>query len=191
MNHIIYLHGFGSSPNSTKVAALAKHFNVFAPNVPYTFDIDFLDHQIKKFLLTTNVGDKVYFCGTSLGGFFAAYLSNRYDSKALVINPSVDPYSDLQKYIGPNINFNTGEPFLLTKEEVDTFNGITLNPENVTAIICTKDEIVDSLKSREVFKDAELIDSSDHQFNDINKIVVTLQKMFDSAECDNLSEGDF
>lgn len=191
MNHVIYFHGFGSSPNSTKVNELAKHFNVFAPNVPYSFDVEFLDHQIRKFLLTTNVGDKVYFCGTSLGGFFASYFNHQYDGRALVINPSVDPYNDLQKYIGENVNFNTGEKFVLTKEDVDTFKDVSLNAENVKAIICVRDEVVDVVKSIAMFKNAELIESDDHQFTDTYKIITTLQKMFDDKKCDNLSNGEF
>lgn len=53
------------------------------------------------------------FVGSSLGGFYANILAERYASKAVLINPAVRPYELLRDYLGPQENDTTGEKFTL------------------------------------------------------------------------------
>ena len=56
------------------------------------------------------------FVGSSLGGFYATWLAERYDAKAVMINPSVRPFTDLERYLGPQRNLYTGEEYELTRD---------------------------------------------------------------------------
>jgi hypothetical protein len=197
MNHVIYFHGFASSPNTNKVAELQQHFSVFAPSVPHSYGHDQLITQVKNYLSEhVNVGEKVVFCGTSLGAYFAAYMGHLFDAPALVINPSVDPYIDLQKFQGINTNYSTGENFELSQKDIDSFRGNSLDDIGVddnqsVAIVCSGDSIVDPVRAVSLFKNTKLVNSDDHRFIDTEMIVSELKLMFDSPSRDNFSEGDF
>ncbi len=39
---------------------------------------------------------------SSIGGYYATYLSNKYNLKTVLINPSVSPYTTTTKYLGEN-----------------------------------------------------------------------------------------
>ena len=45
-------------------------------------------------------GCALTFVGSSLGGFYATYLAERYAARAVLINPSVRPFDDLERYLG-------------------------------------------------------------------------------------------
>jgi predicted esterase YcpF (UPF0227 family) len=38
--------------------------------------------------------------GSSLGGYYATYLGELFDSKVSLLNPAIEPARDLEKYIG-------------------------------------------------------------------------------------------
>ena len=195
MKHVIYFHGFASSPKSSKAIELAKHFSVFVPSVPYVMDDERLVQEIKTYLIEkVSIGDKIIFCGTSLGGFFAVRLGYAFDVPVLAINPSVDPFQDLQQYIGTNINYSTREEFILTAADVGSFCDESLcdvEDYNVTALVCKNDPVIPAERSIQFFEKVEVIDSDDHQFNDDQKIIDTLNDMFDNGPVDNFCEGDF
>ena len=63
------------------------------------------------------------FVGSSLGGFYATWLAERYDAKAVMINPSVRPFTDLERYLGPQRNLYTGEAYELTRDALCGIGG--------------------------------------------------------------------
>jgi hypothetical protein len=114
MTILVYLHGFASSGNSTKVKSIRESFpdhTVIAPNMSHLANRTKLQLQtLVERLIAEHSGD-VLLIGTSLGGFWADCLSLKYELKALVINPSTTPHLTLRKYIGQTIEDITwGEP---------------------------------------------------------------------------------
>jgi len=84
---IIYLHGFRSHyQNSSKVKYLK---NRFGENF-----ISYLENlrKIVKDILTKYVREQKMFIGTSLGGFYANFLSNLFSGHTLLINPIIKPH---------------------------------------------------------------------------------------------------
>jgi len=56
--------------------------------------------------------------GSSLGGFLATWLSERYDIPAVLVNPAVRPYELLQDYIGEQVNPYTHERYQLDADDI-------------------------------------------------------------------------
>ena len=42
--------------------------------------------------------------GSSLGGFYATHLAERFGVRAVLINPAIRPYEDLQPFAGRQLN---------------------------------------------------------------------------------------
>lgn len=118
---VIYFHGFASSPNGSKVDMLREAgFTVFAPEIDIDPDVaePHLISFIREVIGAAGVGEPVVFVGTSLGGFWAARMGERFDGEAVLINPVMHPEESLKKYLGPYANYVTGEQKILTAETV-------------------------------------------------------------------------
>ncbi len=104
---IIYIHGFGGSGEGNKARAFREHFRskgvgFIAPTLSYNPElaIKTLDELIDSYK------EDVFLIGASLGGFYTLYLSQKKSvKKAVVINPSITPWSTLQRAVGYAPNF--------------------------------------------------------------------------------------
>lgn len=56
--------------------------------------------------------------GSSLGGFYSIYLSEKYNLKAVLINPSVEPWVTMKKHIGEHKNFDTSMYSLIPGKKI-------------------------------------------------------------------------
>jgi uncharacterized protein len=102
--HLLYLHGFRSSPQSVKarqVAArvLAQHPGVvwWCPQLPPS------PAEAMQTLLSGTAGwpaETTAVIGSSLGGFYARAFALQKGCRAALLNPAVFPARDLAKYIG-------------------------------------------------------------------------------------------
>lgn len=121
---IVYLHGFASSGTSAKVDALRERFgkdSVIAPDLP--FDpvevVSLVDKIVADFIVNRKSGEKLIFVGTSLGAFYANYFGHMYDCPIVLINPSGNPSETLKARLGPNVNYTTGEEFMVSIAHLD------------------------------------------------------------------------
>jgi len=108
---IIYIHGFSSHGYGAKARALREYYadkeEVFmAPSLSYVPE---LAMQTLEELIS--VCDDVKLIGSSLGGYYAMYLAEKYDLKAVLINPAVYPYNTLSRMLGQAANFYDGSFF--------------------------------------------------------------------------------
>ena len=87
------------------------------------------------------------FVGSSLGGFYATWLAERYDTNAVMINPSVRPFTDLERYLGPQRNLYTGEAYELTREHFAELFALRVEritrPQRYLLLVQTGDEVLD------------------------------------------------
>jgi len=121
---IVYLHGFASSGTSSKVDALRERFgeqNVQAPDLPFDpLEVQSLVHGIvSEFVANRKPDEKLVFVGTSLGAFYANYFGHVYDCPIVLVNPSGNPSETLKERLGPNVNYRTGEEFLVSVAHLD------------------------------------------------------------------------
>ncbi|MBA1202886.1 esterase [Pseudomonas capeferrum] len=117
---ILYIHGFNSSPLSTKArqlvavmqqAGLSDHLRV--PS---------LHHHPRQAMrqLEASIAElgAPLLVGSSLGGYYATHLAERHGLKALLINPAVSPHRLFDGQLGTQRNFYSGETWELTLDHV-------------------------------------------------------------------------
>ena len=66
----------------------------------------------------SELNGRVALVGSSLGGFYAAYASERFGMRAVLVNPSAHPYQRMQMYRGSNENPYSGERYELDDSDV-------------------------------------------------------------------------
>ena len=104
VTHLLYLHGFRSSPHSFKARMLAAWLAAHRPDV--TWWCPQLPASPREAIELAKRGtadwprDGQAVLGSSLGGFYATVLAERWGCPAVVMNPAVDPARDLAAYIG-------------------------------------------------------------------------------------------
>ena len=161
---IIYLHGFNSSSKSRKAQILKKSKLVRSlgieivlidlPNSPKKAIL-----QIEK-IIVKNL-KKVSLLGSSLGGLYATFLSDKYNLKSVTINPVVPSHLiDMKPLIGEHVNFHNNEKYEFSKE---MFNDLLFlkvkklkNPLNHFCFIKLNDEVIDQKEAIKYFAKGNL-----------------------------------
>lgn len=148
---LIYLHGFNSSPQSRKAtlceAYLAAHHSDVKMLVP-TLPIDPLSAvaEVAKIIEEQSLLSQVGLIGSSLGGYYALYLAERYGLKAVLVNPALMPYKLLVDYLGINVNQYTGMTYELQPRHIDDLLSLQTKapslPKNVFVVTQTGDEVL-------------------------------------------------
>src|SRR4051812_38422900 len=112
---MIYLHGFNSAGSSSTAQKLKKILpDIITPTINY-YSPDSANSQIKTLIESLFIEDKdIVLIGTSLGGFWALYFAQQYKLRCIVNNPSIKPWKTLERYIGLNKNFETGEEIIFS-----------------------------------------------------------------------------
>jgi uncharacterized protein len=151
---IVYLHGFRSSPASEKAQRLAAAVAALPASRRPRLHIPELVHGptraiagIVEWLRHDDHATGLAFVGSSLGGFYATHLAERYVARAVVINPAVRPYDDLQPYVGMQTNLYTGAMFEVLPEHFDELRALRVpritHPERYFLLAETGDEVLD------------------------------------------------
>ena len=117
---LVYLHGFNSSPQTVKGRKLAAA--AAALSEPPRVHIPLLQHRPATAMrdvcawVEANIDDRaaLTFVGSSLGGYYATWLAEKYGTRAVVINPAVRPARSLAAHLGPQRNPHTDEVWELT-----------------------------------------------------------------------------
>jgi predicted esterase YcpF (UPF0227 family) len=119
---ILYLHGFNSGPGTVKGQMLARAAAALAD--PPRFLLPQLHHRPAQAMRDLCAwidreapqGRDLTLVGSSLGGFYATWLAERYGARAVLINPAIRPCDDLLPYLGRQRNLHTGEEYEVTPE---------------------------------------------------------------------------
>lgn len=178
--HILYLHGFRSSPQSTKAQMLAQAVQRCASDAaPLVWACPQLPPSPREAIdglmtLTANwTRDSMVVIGSSLGGFYATVMGQRLGCPVAVINPAVAPARDLARYIGEQSSFHNPEDrFFFHPEFIDEFR--SLNPYPITqpqrywALIAKGDEVLNWQEMVAHYPGAQLqlLEGSDHAVSD-------------------------
>ncbi|MDR2260675.1 MAG: alpha/beta fold hydrolase [Azoarcus sp.] len=153
---IFYLHGFRSAPVSWKARALAGKLAARDPDgvsfwceqlpVSPKAAIALVEKRLAACLAARPAVPPVL-VGSSLGGYYATWLAERHDLRAVLVNPAVLAPLSLRQYIGVHENLYTGERIELTAahiEELCAFETAAItHPERYWLLVETGDEILD------------------------------------------------
>lgn len=147
---LIYLHGFKSSPVSVKASELRRYMEARGFGAQY--DCPQLPHRpapaialIENRIRTS--ATPVTLIGSSLGGYYATWLAEQHDLKAILVNPAVLAADSLSAYVGTQQNMYSGEQFEFTQTHIAEIAAIAVaqitEPSRYWLMVETGDEVLD------------------------------------------------
>lgn len=176
--HLLYLHGFRSSPESFKARRMATWMKAHAPKATWWCPQLPPSPAEAVALLADGTArwprERMAVVGSSLGGFYATALRERLGCKAVLLNPAVDPARDLARHIGETTQWHSDETFFFRPEYVDELRAIApgplTDPSRYFAVIATGDEVLDWREMSERYRGAHLriVEGSDHGLTDFD-----------------------
>ncbi|MDY0123742.1 YqiA/YcfP family alpha/beta fold hydrolase [Sulfurimonas sp.] len=171
----IYIHGFGGSGCGVKAELFRTYFKsidepFIAPSLSYVPNLALktLEEMIESY------GGSVNLIGSSLGGFYAMYLAEKYALKAVLINPSVKPYETLKKVLGMAPNFYDESSFEWRESHIEMLKGYKAEPkkqENFFVLLQKGDELLDYREAVNRLPNAKFAieEGGSHSFENIEK----------------------
>lgn len=147
---LLYLHGFNSSPISTKArltydycVQIGMAGRIAVPELPHVPALAI--EQMREIIEAQTL--PVAIIGSSLGGYYATYLAEQYGLNAALINPAVKPAQLWSDHLGLNHNFYSGRRYEITLEHVQQLRDIDTphlqHPEKFMLLVQTGDETLD------------------------------------------------
>ncbi|MCU6434724.1 alpha/beta fold hydrolase [Undibacterium sp. Jales W-56] len=173
---IVYLHGFRSSPQSFKARMMADYMQrlgrageYVCPQLPAS---PLLAIRQAEQILAACPAHEVTLIGSSLGGFYATWLAERYGYQAVLLNPAVKPPRDLEKYVGVTTAYHSDEVFEFKAGYVAELRAYEVaaitRPERYFLLAATGDEVLDWREMVAHYPGAKqlVIQGSDHGMAD-------------------------
>jgi predicted esterase YcpF (UPF0227 family) len=172
---LIYIHGFNSSALSYKAGLLREYMARLG--LARHFACPELSHRPAqamaqlRALIAPHDPRGVVLVGSSLGGYYATALVERFGARAVLVNPAVRPYELLAPYTGPQKNLYTGEEYQFTTGHIDELRALEVDcitPERYLLITATGDEVLDYRAGVERYAGCEqvIVSGGDHGFRE-------------------------
>ncbi len=169
---IIYLHGFRSSPQSHKAALFAQRMSAlnagdryFCPQLPASPKEAI---QLTRAILQLFAPEQVTLVGSSLGGYYATWLAEKLNCRAVLLNPMVKIPTNMDQFVGVTTAFHSDEPFEFKLDYVDDLRALAIKqitrPDRYFLIAATGDELLDWHDMSAHYPGArqQIIQGSDH-----------------------------
>lgn len=146
---------------------------------------DFLERLVEDTLKDYQLS----YVGSSLGGYYATYLAEKYGGTAVLINPSVKPYQTLKAHLGENkFYFDEGcwdfdESHIQQLIEMDV-SEIT-EADRYFVLLQTGDETLDYREAELKYKNSRCIieQGGDHSFVGLERFIPQIIQ-FSKIKCD-------
>ncbi|RZO25539.1 MAG: esterase [SAR86 cluster bacterium] len=173
---ILYIHGWNSHKDARKAILLKDKIN---PSINFQVEsITLQSHpkeailQLSKFIEKERGERKVHLVGSSLGGYYATFLSEKYNLKSVMINPAVWAYKIFKNDMGENKNLNTNESYIIDEEWVASLKEIFVekpSSENYLVLLQTGDETLNYKFSAEYYDGSKIIidEGGNHSFENL------------------------
>ncbi len=180
----IYIHGFGSSGCGGKAKIFKDQYeeDILFPSLSYvpTLAIDTLEQLIEIYIKNKN---SINLIGSSLGGYYAIYLANKYNLKAVLINPAITPYKTLDK-LGMSTNYFDMSSFEVMYEHIEYLKLLDVenikNQENFMVLLQKGDDLLDYKDAAKKLPDSFLSieEGGSHTFDGIQRYFEAIKKFF-------------
>ena len=186
---VVYLHGFRSSPRSSKAVMTGEAIrNLSSENNPIEWycpqllaspkeSMDLVNKHIKD-----STADQIIVIGSSLGGFYANYLAEQYGCKAVVLNPAVRAPRELAPHVGMLSSYDSDEPFDFRPEYIDELKALQVesitDPSRYFLLAAKGDELLDWQEMAAFYPGAQqlILEGSDHGIADYSDHLPTVLK---------------
>jgi predicted esterase YcpF (UPF0227 family) len=177
ISHLLYLHGFRSSPRSYKAQIMAHHMAIHHPDVKWACPslppspkaaAELIDELTQDWPATQSA-----VMGSSLGGYYATWLMQKRDFRAVLLNPAVFPERDLTNHIGEHAAWHDpGQRIYFAPHYIEEFKALQPGPmkssDRYLAILAKGDEVLDwkEMLARYPGPQTVLLSEGDHALSD-------------------------
>ncbi len=199
----LYIHGFNSSPQSYKVRQLQSWLSdldradrLLVPNLPYP---PAAAVALLEALLSDYCSRPLVLLGSSLGGFYATWLTEKFAAqqplRCVLINPAVRPFELLDAWLGENENIYTHERYLLTREHLQQLQALhcpqLADPSRYLLLTQTGDEVLDYRQGVEKYREsAQLVTpGGEHGFANFEAYWPRIFEFAGDSELQRLAES--
>lgn len=118
---------------------------------------------------------RLSFVGSSLGGYYATYLAEKYSGTAVLINPSVRPFETLKASLGDNKFYFEDGCWEFDETHIQQLSDINVesitDAERYLVLLQTGDEVLDYREAELKFKNSNCIieRGGDHAYTDLER----------------------
>lgn len=155
MTKIVIIHGYDSSgETSSTVKKLTEMFldhdhtiEVVAPSYKENMPVETMEY------ISSLVDENTIVIGSSLGGFIARYVANHCNAlKLIMINPSIQAYDNLKKYIGDGKmdleSCNAYKPYYVVEDDPEL---------DIMVLLASNDDVVNPNVTYDIYKDRAVL----------------------------------
>jgi len=174
MAALLYIHGFLSSPLSLKAQQTAQWLKITHPEVeflcPQLTPYPSQTQQLLESVIEKLLPESVYLMGSSLGGFWATWLAEKYNLRAVLINPAVRPQDFMPAYLEVDLkSYHTDDSYRLSAHHIDEAIAVDVpvaRPNNYWLLVQTGDETLDYRQSVQKYHACKqtIEEGGDHSF---------------------------
>jgi uncharacterized protein len=169
---LYYLHGFASSSLSVKAVRAKAFFARHYPAHPFVaMDVAYTPAEAMAQLTSAmSSAPPTAIIGSSLGGFLATVMAERFQCRACLINPAVAPHQVLADYLGDYYHPVLQRHFTVQQQHMAALEQLMpvqlQQPANYLVLLQSGDEVLDYRKAVSYYQGARLqvIDGGDHSF---------------------------
>ncbi len=193
ITHLLYLHGFRSSPRSTKARLVQERIaqrypgvTLWCPQLPPS-PREAMDMVMQG--IANWPRERMAVIGSSLGGFYASWVAEQTGCWAAVLNPAVFPARDLAQYIGEHTSWHDPqETFYFRPGYVDELHALATaaisRPERYYALIAQGDEVLDWREMSAHYRGAHgrLLEGSNHAITEFAEHLDEVLTFLDLAD---------
>lgn len=178
--HLLYLHGFRSSPRSFKARRMEAAVRERHPGV--TWWCPQLPPSPREAMALVADGirgwprERMAVVGSSLGGYYATWVAEETGCLAVLLNPAVHAARDLARHVGEQVAWHDpAERFYFAPAFVDELRalerGPVARPERYFAVIAKGDEVLDwrEMAGRYPGARLKLLEGGDHALSDFDE----------------------
>ena len=112
--------------------------------------------------------DEMVVIGSSLGGFYANFLAEKYECKAVTLNPAVRASRELAPHVGMMTAYDSDEPFDFRPEYIDELSALQIesitNPSRYFLMAAKGDELLDWKEMVDFYRGSHqlILEGGDH-----------------------------
>ncbi len=178
--HLLYLHGFRSSPASFKARHLAAWLATHRPDVHWWCPQLPPSPAAAWALIQHGIAGwpqaDMAVVGSSLGGFYATAVAEATGCRAVLLNPAVNPARDLAGHVGTLTQFHAPDEHVEFRAEyIAELRALTVpaitQPQRYAAVIAQGDEVLSwqEMVDRYPGSHVKLLPGSDHALSDFDE----------------------